>query len=351
MWIDRPSELNVAAGRLPRTLAAALDPQWLTWALSVHTGGTPITHVETVEVIRTVATKVRFKVTFGDRTEAYCLKGFLDMDIAGAGVAAIREADFYTQIAPRLRVRIPSCVVTIVERESLLGIVIMRDLIAEGARFCTALEAFTADQAARSLEQLALLHTERSALTDIPWLGHQVMQFAKGNYIPAPKLQEMLDGERGKGLPASTRDANALITALGKLAALDAEGPHVLVHGDAHAGNIFETTQGPGLIDWQIVQRGGWALDVAYHICAVLDVPLAEKEERTLLRHYLGLMRNHGADMPDDETAWLHYRRALVYGYYLWAITRRVEPAITNVFVNRLGNAVTRHESFKLLGG
>jgi hypothetical protein len=41
---------------------------------------------------------------------------------------------------------------------------------------------------------------------------------------------------------------------------------------------------------------------------------------------------------------------SVVYGYYLWAITRRVEPAITNVFVNRLGNAVARHESYRLLG-
>jgi hypothetical protein len=41
---------------------------------------------------------------------------------------------------------------------------------------------------------------------------------------------------------------------------------------------------------------------------------------------------------------------SVVYGYFLWAITRRVEPAIINVFVNRLGSAVTRHESYRLLG-
>jgi hypothetical protein len=40
----------------------------------------------------------------------------------------------------------------------------------------------------------------------------------------------------------------------------------------------------------------------------------------------------------------------VVYGYYLWSITRRVEPAIINVFVGRLGASVTRHESYRLLG-
>jgi hypothetical protein len=39
-----------------------------------------------------------------------------------------------------------------------------------------------------------------------------------------------------------------------------------------------------------------------------------------------------------------------VYGFYLWSITRRVDPAIINVFVARLGASVTRHDSYQLLG-
>ena len=53
--------------------------------------------------------------------------------------------------------------------------------------------------------------------------------------------------------------------------------PQFLVHGDAHAGNIFRTDRGSGLIDWQVLQRGTWAIDVAYHLCAVLPVDLAER--------------------------------------------------------------------------
>jgi aminoglycoside phosphotransferase (APT) family kinase protein len=123
-----------------------------------------------------------------------------------------------------------------------------------------------------------------------------------------------------------------------------------LLHGDCHAGNIFRAPAGFGLIDWQIVQRGGWALDVAYHLSAVLDVRLAEREERTLLNHYLDIARSLGNSVPSREHAWEQYRKSMVYGYYLWAITRRVEPAITNVFVNRLGSAIERHDSYSLLG-
>jgi hypothetical protein len=40
----------------------------------------------------------------------------------------------------------------------------------------------------------------------------------------------------------------------------------------------------------------------------------------------------------------------VVYGYYLWSITRRVDPAIIKVFGSRLGAAVTRHDSYRVLG-
>lgn len=338
-------------GKVPDTLADALDPKWLTQALAAYTGGADIEDVRTVEVIRTVATKVRFIASFGDKQEAFCLKGFLDMEqAAGAGVTAVREGNFYTRLAPQLSVRLPTCAASVQNRQATQGVLIMRDLIRDGARFCTALETFTVQEAAASLEQLARLHASRVELGKIPWLRHQIEDFARGDYVPVARLQQMLDGERGQGLPSRTRNAEALRASLRALAQLDASWPHVLVHGDCHAGNIFRTAQGPGLIDWQIVQRGGWALDVAYHICAVLDVPLAEREERALLLHYLETLRGFGAETPDAELAWAQYRTSLVYGYYLWSITRRVEPAVINTFVHRLGSAVARHESFALLG-
>ena len=68
---------------VPQTLVEALDPDWLTEALAPVSNAARVTSVETVEVIRTVATKVRFTVTFdGSRgaKEAFCLKGLLDVD-------------------------------------------------------------------------------------------------------------------------------------------------------------------------------------------------------------------------------------------------------------------------------
>src|SRR5438128_10407002 len=63
--------------RVPATLDEALDPAWLSDALASVGQGAKVTSVETVELLKTVATKVRFKVTFDGPagTQDFCLKG------------------------------------------------------------------------------------------------------------------------------------------------------------------------------------------------------------------------------------------------------------------------------------
>jgi hypothetical protein len=340
---------------IPTTLAGVLDPAFLTAALAPVSGGRTVAAVETVEVLRTVATKVRFAVTFAGaaETEAFCIKGLLDVDemTSRGGPTMVREADFYAEVGPKVAVRVPICVATITDRTAMQGLVVMRDLIAAGARFCSALEPFTADQASSSLQQIAALHAGRAMLADMAWITPRVSELARMQYISVETLQELLDGRRGVGLSDAVRNAERLGAAMRALAERDAGRPQFLVHGDAHAGNIFRDAQGrTGLIDWQLLQRGGWALDLAYHICAVLPVELAEREERRLLDDYLGMMRGMGCDMPDRDEAWRQYREAAIYGFYLWSITRRVDPPIIDLFVNRLGMAVTRHGSHAMLG-
>src|SRR5690606_1051274 len=201
-------------------------------------------------------------------------------------------------------VRVPQCVAAIIDRDAPLGVIIMRDLIADGARFCTALEAFTADEAAESLQQIAALHAGKALLDTSPWITARVGQLAHMRHITPAMLQERLEGPRGVGLPRHILDGRGLVEGLKALADKDASRDQFLVHGDSHAGNIFRTAAGPGLIDWQLLQRGGWALDLAYHINAVLPVDVAASEERRLLSGYLTDMRARGFAMPDDEDAW-----------------------------------------------
>ncbi len=340
--------------RVPATLEEALDPAWLSLALASIANGAAVASVEQVEVIRTVATKVRFAVTFeGTRDRhAFCLKGLLDVDemTARGGATCVLESDFYCKVAPTMDARVPDCVSAVIDRDAQQAVIIMRDLIEDGATFCSALDVFSADDASASLEQLSKLHLNSAFLDGADWIRPRAAELARMNYVTAEALQELLDGPRGDNLSPQVRDASRLIAAVRALADRDEKRPQFMIHGDAHAGNIFRTADGLGLIDWQLLQRGGWALDVAYHLNAVLPTEVAEKEEQRLVGEYLARMRAAGADMPGDDEAWEQYREGVMYGYYLWAITRRVDPPIIVQFVDRLGKAVTRHESHALLG-
>lgn len=346
----RPAQPQMA---VPAMLEQALDPQWLAGALAGLAAGRTIAKVEQVEVIRTVATKVRFAVTFDDGERlGFCLKGLLDVDAmtARGGPTCVLESDFYNKVAPVVGVRVPECVATVIDREAQQAVTIMRDLIADGARFCSALDPFTADDALQSLGQLALLHARSDLLEGAEWIRPRAAELAKMSYVTPEALQELLDGPRGDNLSPRVRSATNLAVAIGELAARDGGRPQFMIHGDAHAGNVFRTAEGMGVIDWQLLQRGGWALDVAYHLNAVLPTGVAEVEERRLLGEYLAMMRGHGIAMPGEEEAWAQYREGVTYGYYLWAITRRVDPPIIVQFVDRLGKAVMRHDGFGLLG-
>src|SRR6202008_4235525 len=148
--------------------------------------------------------------------------------------------------------------------EARQSVLIMRDLIAGGGRFCSALEAFTADQAAESVAEIAKLHAASGLLADTPWVTPRIGSLGRMPHMTAEILQGLLDGPRGDNLSPAVRNGARLIAGMQALGDKDATRPQFLVHGDAHAGNTFRTERGMGLIDWQVLQRSGWAIDVAY---------------------------------------------------------------------------------------
>lgn len=340
---------------VPTTLQAALDPLWLAQLLAPDSGGAAVQAVTLSETIRTMASKARIAVCFADapqRPRHYCLKAFLDeeADATNGGATTIRESRFYRELAPRITMRVPRCINAAIDEAAQRGILAMNDLVAEGAQFCSALEPFTADDAAQSLEQLARLHAGAALLESAPWLPSRIEQLAATRFYAPEQIQPLLDDPRGEGLDASTRSAAKLFAAIRALAQRHAQKPQTLLHGDCHAGNIYRTAEGPGFTDWQLVQRGHWSLDVAYHIAAVLPIAVAEREERRLLEHYLAVLRGLGGAAADCETAWADYRAAQPYGFFHWAITRRQPPPITREFTQRLGAGIARHDSYRLLG-
>jgi hypothetical protein len=239
-----------------------------------------------------------------------------------------------------------------VDPETSAGVILMQDETPKGTRFLTALSPYTPAQAERSLDQLARLHggSWRSDPHRHPWLTSKLAFLSNFQGVPAPRLTELLRGPRGDRLPDAVRSGERIFAALKALAARGERLPACFIHGDCHAGNVFERADGAGLIDWQLLQRGDWSLDAAYHIAAVLEVEDRRRSEEGLLRHYLERLRAHGGEPPDWDEAWRRYRESVAYGYFLWGITLRVEPEIIDTFVTRLGTSTADHDGFGLLG-
>jgi aminoglycoside phosphotransferase (APT) family kinase protein len=287
----------------------------------------------------------------GDSTvHNFCLKAFLQKDIAQrAGITAVREAMFYQRIAPNISMRVPRAIAHIDQEEN-RAILFMEDLVNSGAHFCSALEPFTPELVAQSLDQIARLHAATYLLRDNAWIPSRLSWLAQNPHFTASQLQEILNGQRSAMLSRRTADASLLLEGMKQLARRFEGNSATLLHGDCHAGNLYLTSEGPGLTDWQLIQHGNWAQDVAYHICSVLPEQVAEREERALLQHYLDCVHQHGGSAPQLDQAWEDYRAAQIYGFYHWAITTRVDPEIVNVAVQRLGSGIERHDTYALLG-
>ena len=340
----------------PVSLDTVISPGWLTAMLAPHWPGAVVTGAEVVEVLATQATKARLKleVTGGGQgvPTAICIKGVLT-DTGAVPAASIVETLFYREAATALPLRVPGCIHASLSADGTRGVVVMHDVIAAGGSFCSALTPFTPTEALDGLSQLARLHrasTPGSSAFGHGWARSFLDQISHKPIIPLDALQELLDGSRGVRLSPVTRDAARLQASLERLAADVRAYPLCLVHGDAHAGNIYRQADGQlGLVDWQILQKGSWAQDIAYHLAAVLTPEDRRAHERSLLDEYCTMLRALGGPNIDSATAWHNYRVATVYGYYLWAITRKVDPEITNTFVYRLGTAVDDLDAFSLL--
>jgi len=327
----------------PLDAAEVLSPDWLTIAL-----GRPVSTVTEVWRQENVATKIRF--TADD--EALCVKGYFGPSSAAFIATGSREARFYSELAPMLPLQTPACVYTGIDPETKHGVVIMRDLVPEGTTFLTALSPYSSDQVAATLEQLAAMHAatwDSAPLQSLPWVAPLFESYA--NVLPDEELAALVNGPRKEGIPEEVRQPKRIKGALGALARRYAGQPSCLVHADAHAGNLYESADGrPGLIDWATYQLVHWSFDVAYHVGAVLEPEQRAASERDLLAHYLDHRAALGVPAPPFDDAWADFRAALAYGYFMWAITRRVEERVMLTFNRRLGTAVTDHDSYALLG-
>jgi hypothetical protein len=164
-------------------------------------------------------------------------------------------------------------------------------------------------------------------------------------------IRNNFEGPLGAGIPEAVRDPVRLFEAYRTLGERVGEAsPWSVIHGDPHIGNVCIDGAGqPFLVDWQLVQRGPWYIDVGYHLASVLSVVDRRRSEAALVRHYLDRLASHGIEIPEQEVE-PGLCAGMVHGFYLWAITLKVDPRKTAVILERLGAAVADHGALDSMG-
>jgi len=332
---------------IPRTREELLNPAWLRAALPDISNDETIEAVEATGTSRTRLEKLRFAVTTdgpdGRRVTHYCAKASLD----GSGGGSAAEALFYLDIAPPLDIRKPRVHYAAVD--GMTSIVVMDDIVALGGRFMNPHFPLTPEMVKETLSQLARLHATTWGLgpiADIPWLGHGLARFVAMH--DADALQTLLDDGRCEGFAPEIRSGKNLVAALRAQQEL---GVTSLLHGDTHTGNVYLDPEGRGcFFDWEVVQTGHWAQDVAYHLGTALTIEDRRAHEEELLRFYLAELAAGQAPAPPFDQGWDLYRKSFGYGYLLWVITMIRGRDEVLQHMPRLGTALTDHQTYRLLG-
>ncbi len=335
--------------RLPDTLADATSPAWLAAVL-----GEEVVSVTVGEVDERVSTNAPVTVELaGGRTRRLWIKGYFNELGKPYRFTGIPEALFYRDLVATTGVRTLDAVFADVDDETQANVLVTADVSGGEAAFLHARCEYSVDQAAETLDQLATLHAATwldEGLADVPWLEPRLELYAAVRGVA--EISTNFDGPIGAGAPESVRDAVRLHSAYVALATEDRTGaPWCVIHGDPHIGNVYLDDAGrPSLVDWQLVQRGPWYLDVGYHIGSVLTVEDRRRAEVDLVHRYLERLEAGGVPLPSDDEVWRGFRRGLLHGFYLWGITFKVDPRKTAVMLERLGTAVADHDAYAEVG-
>lgn len=354
---------------VPTSLEELLDPNWLTAALQMRFPGVEVTGVTPGPVVSRLSTNARFRIECKGAlpvglAPALCAKGYFAPNQRGLGFLGEPEARFYATLAETTGVRTLRCVYADVHPDTRHGVVITHDVVAAGGAFLDALTPYSADQTAASLEELAKLHaaTWGNAGPRVAWVRPRFIGVAPSDASSgAPAFTAMrgvddvrhnFDGPIGAGVPHGIRrNPQRVVDAMRVLATREIDEGGAVVHGDAHVGNLVLEADGrPALVDWQVIHRDHWSIDVAYHIASALESSDRRSRERELLAHYLEHLRASDIGAPAWDEAWDDYRTGIAYGVFMWGVTRLVDPEIVQRLLQRLTTAAAEHHTFERLG-
>lgn len=309
----------------------AVTPEWLTAALrasgALGPGGTvtSVAHATFGEGFGFVGLMARLiPVYSGDAgsAPATIISKFPPLDPGSRQIGLMygvyeREVRFYSEIARDSAIEVPRCYFAGYDAAAATSLILMEDLEGKG-RFGEQLGGCTLDEARLAIAALARFHAawwDSPRLLDHPWLS-EGMDLVRTAMSAAYEECAPLYLERfGHTLSAATRAA--IPTLHRRILALVEEGRDqltTLIHGDYRLDNMFFSDD-PGrphiMFDWQSLNRGPAANDLAYFIVGSLDVKSRRRHEGELVGFYHDRIASGGVTGISLEQMKEEYRLTL----------------------------------------
>ncbi|HKY13664.1 MAG TPA: phosphotransferase [Microthrixaceae bacterium] len=305
----------------------AIDAEWMTAALAARVPGAVVSEVELILRDDGTNRRARFGLTYssGSGPASVFLKAadpaHTQLNASTGGV--FNEALlFLADVA--LPVDHPGVYRVLIDEPALDFLMVMEDITARGGDPRDATRPLSVAQAAHGVRALARLHSAY-------WGDRLDRQPALSWVEPFHAWSGMARGidvgirRAGDRIPATVRELSGdriegdhwarYVTTL-------ADGPATLLHGDPHIGNTYVLPGDEvGFLDWQVLRRGNFSLDLGYFLQGAVTVEDRRSSEAELLAEYRHALDLPDAEAPSAEEVWLRYRASVAHGLAIWLAT------------------------------
>jgi hypothetical protein len=306
----------------------AIDAEWMTAALAGHFPGATVDRVTVAMRDDGTNRRARLKLAYSAGTGPATVFAKA-VDPEHADLVALTSGLYHE---PRLfgsgvvlPLDHPTVYAAIIDEQRRDFLMIMEDVVARGADPRDSTRPMTIDQVASGVRGLARMHSEfwGERITRNPALGwvEPFVAFAGLEYAPLHIAHERLGDTVPAEIPALS-GTELFVDIWARYIGTLTTSPQTLLHGDPHIGNTYVLPNDEvGFLDWQMVRRGNWSLDLGYFLQGALTVEDRRRGERDLLEEYRGALNLPADEMPTADEVWLRYRASVAHGLAIWMAT------------------------------
>ena len=299
----------------------AVTATWLTESLQPSLPGIEVVATEILDQHSGTTGRMRLRLHLGagvDGPESVFIKLPPFEETQRRMVAATdmgrREARFYAGPAAEVDLRVPRAYAALAGEEPTDYIIVLEDLVAEGAEFTSRLEPHTAEESQQLIESLGRMHAHFWEDTrfdgELAWLKPSM----RGSY--GAKLVDKARERFGAEMPpVFTELCQLYIEHHERINQVWDIGEQTLVHGDTHVGNHFVIDGRVGLYDWAVISRSPGIRDIAIYLGNSCPTEVRREYQDRWLDAYRDALVDGGAEAPSLADLWTRFRTTVLYSW------------------------------------